>query len=121
LFVPLISMRRIALWSRPPGGPDRRGLMNVWWAGWVVAGFAFSVIAVLQSQADETAIWIAVNGVDAGITLVLFAIGMLAIKIVNTLSRDQIAKAESLGSGGDTFSETESQKIAMPGNPWENE
>lgn len=93
LIVPFVSIRRIALWSRPVDGPDRRALLTVWWAGWVIANLSFSVLAVLHQLADDPTTWIAVTGFDASLTVVFIVVGVLALKVVNTISRDQTEKA----------------------------
>jgi len=96
LFLPLISFRQIAQWSRPPGSPNRRNLLTVWWLGWVLTNLSFSVISVLHTIENAGGAWVAVRGADAAATLFQIAVGVLAIKVVNTLSRDQTAKAEAL-------------------------
>lgn len=97
LFLPLLSFRQIACWSRPPGAPNRQSLLTVWWLGWILTNLSFSVISVLHTIASVGGAWVAVRGADAAATLIQIGVGVLAIKVVNTLSRDQTAKAEALG------------------------
>lgn len=93
LVVPFISIRRVSQWSRPDHGPDRTGLLAIWWAGWVLANLGFSVVAFLHILADDTTAWIAAAGADASLTLLFVVDGVLALKVVNSVTRDQVAKA----------------------------
>jgi hypothetical protein len=97
LFLPLLSFRQISRWSRPPDAPNRESLLTVWWLGWIVTNLSFSVIGILHATANGATPWVTARGVDAAATLLQIAVGVLAIKVVNTLSRDQTAKAEALG------------------------
>lgn len=96
LFLPLLSFRQIARWSCPPGTQNRRNLLTVWWLGWVLTNLSFSVIGILHAIANDADAWVAARGADAAVTILHIAVGVFAIKVVNSLSRDQTAKAEGL-------------------------
>lgn len=112
LILPIISFRRIALWSRPPGAPDRRPLLMTWWLAWVLANLAGILVAVLYELAEETIAWIAVTGFSIAVSLLVFVAGVLAVKVTNTLSRDQVDKARSLAMVGSAGSDQQADREA---------
>lgn len=86
LVLPLLSLREIARWSRPPGATSAGALLGWWWGGWLVSGFVASA-ATVAFQVSETATgWIVAATIDIAASLGLIAAAVLAIKTVRTLT-----------------------------------
>lgn len=96
LVLPYLSMREIARWSRPPGGPDMGGILGWWWGTWVVSGVIVSISsAVFQLESTSTT-WISAAAIDAIGSIGLVASAVLAVKIVRTVNRRQCRLREVL-------------------------
>ncbi len=97
LILPLLSMREIALQSRPPNTGSAGGLLGWWWGLWIASGFVVT-ISSLVFQIDSTPItWISAATVDAVGSIGLVASGVLAVKIVRTLTTWQHLSREARG------------------------
>lgn len=86
LVLPLLSLREIARWSRPPGASSAGALLGWWWGGWLVSGFVASAATVAFKLAETATGWIVAATIDIAASLGLVAAAVLAIKVVRTLT-----------------------------------
>ncbi len=88
LVLPFLSLRQVARWSRAPGARDGP-LLPLWWASWLLAG-PFAVSGAVVTQLGEgPGPWVAGTAVQAVGTLLSIASGVLAVRVVDALSRGQ--------------------------------
>jgi hypothetical protein len=97
LVVPLLSLREIARWSRPPDARSAGALLGWWWGGWVAASLTVSAASAAFSFGTEVPVWLAAATIDAVGTLGLVATGVLAIKTVRTVTGWQRRSREARG------------------------
>lgn len=97
LVLPYLSLRQVAVWSRPPGtrgGP----LLGFWWGAWLLSGAVELVGSGLTALDRGPTLWIAGSAVRAAGTLLLLASGVLALRVVNAVSRGQEARVAALAN-----------------------
>jgi len=99
LVLPYLSLRATAQWSRPPGRPSADLLLGWWWGAWVASNLGLGIASTVQRVVEGTIPWIVATTVETTSTLLLVAAGVLALKVVRTLTAWQIAKAASLAGG----------------------
>ena len=89
LVVPMQSLRQVAQWSRPdhvrPGSP----VVSLWWAGWLISSGVMMAGSFVSFVAMDLQGWINASAVETVGLEILLATGVLAIHIVNTVSRHQ--------------------------------
>lgn len=97
LVLPLLSMREITLRSRPPNAGSAGGLLGWWWGLWIASGFVITISSFVFQIDSGPVTWISAAAVDAVGTIGLIACGILAVKIVRTLTTWQHLHREARG------------------------
>jgi hypothetical protein len=101
LALPLLSLLEVARWSRLPGrsgGP----LLPLWWGAWVLNGPVVAVGVLLTTLDQGPDLWILGTAINAAGTLLLIASGVLALRVVNGLTRQQEERARGLADWSST-------------------
>ncbi len=96
LFVPYRSIREAAKHSAPDGEPDLGPLVGLWWAAWLLTSVTASAAMIAYLFSETSRSWLVAATLDLFDFAVELLAAFLAMRVATLLSRQQLAKAESL-------------------------